>query len=319
MNRIIRIAGAVFLLQIILIGVSFWFFTGAAKSVPNTPFLSFSPDTVDTIELAEQKGGRIVLKKTSAGWIIDDERALAADAQQINSLLKKLATQKQGFAVATTAGANQRFLTGDENYQHHLLCKEGEKSVVDLYIGSAAGFKKSHVRKNGSTEIFSLEVSSFELAATTDKWLDKHILKIAETNIQSLKFPGFTLERNNDSWQIADSSPQARYNGEEIKNLLTKICDLTVDGVADVQTGKKLFSQPPQFSFAITLTDGNTIEYSFIREGEKSFISKVSNRDQYFRFFPQLIEDLKQYSKDKLLGLEQGEKKKEEKKAAKSK
>ena len=316
MTRIIKLALSCLIIQIGLTALIYSSSRQTSQAQPNTTLLQFVPASIDSIELSE-RSTHITLRKSGNGWIIDDDRALPADSQLIEAFLQKLASLKQGFAVATTAAATSRFFTAEDNAQHHLILKEGSTRQADLFIGSAAGFKKAHARKNGSNEIFALELSSFELAANTDKWLDKHLLKIDEKEVTAVRFPNFSLEKTGETWQLAGLSPNQKSNDNEVRNILSKITDLAVEGIADQEGAKKLFDQAKPFSFSIQLTDGNNREFSFVKDKEKNYVGKISGREQYFRFFINTIDDLQGYKKEKFLaGIQETSKdgKKEDKK-----
>lgn len=90
-----------------------------------------------------------MLEKSATGWILPETFSEPADAEQVDKLLEKLATVKQGLAVATTEGAPKRFKTAEDAFERHLVIKEGDNTVGDFYLGSSAGFRHSHVRKAG--------------------------------------------------------------------------------------------------------------------------------------------------------------------------
>ncbi|MEQ8692832.1 MAG: DUF4340 domain-containing protein, partial [Pseudomonadales bacterium] len=86
----------------------------------------------------------------------------------------------------------------------------GDEQLADIYLGTSPGFQRVHARKAGEDEIFSVELSNYELPLTVDGWLDKALLSIAEPldAIQLTLSSGeeHRLQQTDEGWLYNDAA-----------------------------------------------------------------------------------------------------------------
>ena len=234
------------------------------------------------------------------GWSIPAYFSAPVDKTKVTGLLDKLANIKQGFVVATSAAAARRFKVDSGSYENHLILQKADEPLADLYVGTSPAFRQVHARREGSDEIVTIPLSSFELDNQTDKWLDTSVATIKDDDLIGLSFASFTLKKNNDTWQLEGLEDDKRSNRKEIDALVTKARGLTVQDVLDPAKVSTLFDQPV-FRFSAVKKGGEKVDYLFA-EGEKDFyVLKMSNRNNYFKVQTLPVDNLQKVTREKLV------------------
>ncbi|MFW2368879.1 MAG: DUF4340 domain-containing protein [Desulforhopalus sp.] len=250
-------------------------------STPDTLFLALNPAEVSRIELNGMENKRVILERSEDGWILPESFSAAADSKQVEKLLEKLASVKQGLAVATTAGAPKRFKTTRDNFERHLVIKAGDSTVGDFYLGSSAGFRHSHVRKADQSEVVTLPISNFELEIEADKWLDGDLAKLNKDEIKSLELTDIILTRNDTDWSV-DTLKDEQPDKEEVEKIITKVTGLAVQSVLDPQDVSSLFNGGELTQFTVTLNNDSKVTYNLAKQDDR-YVLKMSNNDLYFK------------------------------------
>lgn len=303
MQRLISVAAAVLAIQIVLAVAITMSSTRYAPHTPENTFLDFDPTSVTTVEITGKEGNQLVLRKAESGWILPGSLNMPAAGQQITSLLEKLAKLKQGMAVATTAGADKRFKVAADDFERHLVLKAGDVTVADFYLGTSAGFRQSHARNGAQQDVVAIELGTYEVEPTADRWLDTSLLKINKEEVAAVAFAGFTLHRKDDSWQLDQLTGNEATESDKAEELITKVCNLLVQDVLPAEAVASLFADSePALQFTLTKTDGSGIRYQFAQpEKEDYFVLKTSAHTPYFKVYNLLVEDIKEFSRNTLL------------------
>lgn len=254
---------------------------GLLESSPNTLFLPLNPAEVTSIEITGEENKHLILEKSDNGWILPNTFSVQADSEQVDKLLEKLATVKQGLVVATSGGAPKRFKTADDVFERHLVIKAGSDTVGDFYLGSSAGFRHSHVRKANLSEVTTLPLSNFEVDIDADKWLDRDLAKLTMDDIKALQISDINITRTETGWS-ADTLPNDQLNGEAVENLLTKVSSLAVQSVLEPEDASSLFDGDEAAQFSVTMKDNTEITYRIVKQDDQ-YILNMSNSDLYFK------------------------------------
>lgn len=301
MKRTITVAAALLVMQIAL-AVALNITGGRSADVsPAAPLFSFAPEAATTLEIAGPAGEKLTITKTDAGWILPARFNAPASADQVSSLLGKLAGLKQGLAVATSEEAAKRFKVAETGFERHVLVKKGEETLADLYVGTSPAFRQIHARKAGAREIFTAALNTFELEPAADKWLDKNVLRLGKEEMAELVFPDFTLQQKDKAWQLADVEQGKETAKEAADELVNTVGNLTIQDVMDPGEAAKLFGGEAALSFTVKLKNGTGLDYRFVQQDKDNFLVKRSDRELYGKVHAIQVENLKKYSKEKLL------------------
>ncbi len=299
MQRLIYAAALLLVVQVGLV-VTFNRGGNSLEAVtPDTLFAQFTPDEITGIEIADKDNQRLLLQKDSNAWQIESAFSAPADSEVIDDLLSKIAEAKQGFAVATSSGAAGRFKTAKDDFERHILIKKGDQIVADFYLGTSAGMRKSHARKTSETEVFTLPVSSFEVEAAPDKWLDKSVVQLKKEQLKTIKIADIELKKEESGWQIVGTDPK-EVNTEEIDKLVKAITDIKVESVLDAANVKSLFDKGPELQFVVSTDTKKDVQYSFAKQDDYQVL-KTTDSDLYFKVYSWQVENLQGFNKEKLV------------------
>ncbi len=132
-----------------------------------------------------------------------------------------------GWAVANTASSHQQLEVADDNYQRRVSISSGDDSA-EILVGTSPGFKRSHVRKEGADEVYSVAINTYDLPTNTTDWLDKSLLQIE--GVSSVTLNGEALVQQDEQWVFGDSDNTDQTKAAELVSALE---GLRVTGVAE--------------------------------------------------------------------------------------
>lgn len=300
MRKTITMAAALLVLQLGLVA-ALSFRDGGREGVrPDSPFLTVTPDAVTSLEIIGPEKDRIVLQKGADGWILPEFFGAPVRSEQITALLVRIAELKQGFAVAKTTAAANRFKVADDLFQRHVLVKEGDRTVGDFYLGTSPGFRQIHARRAGSEDIIAVELSTFELETGAEQWLDKEMFRQKQEEMQAISFADFTLVKKEDSWQLEGLPEGVSTNASAVADLVAKASGLTIQTIVAPQEGEPLFAKPPALQYSISVKDGRSVVYRLARAGDDMYILKQSESDLYARVHGLQVAPLLKASRESL-------------------
>ena len=104
-----------------------------------------------------------------------------ADDEKVTTLLDKLAGLQAPWPVATSADVAQRFEVAEDNYQRLVSLRQGDEILAQAYLGTSPGYQRVHARAAGQDDVYSVQLSNYELGLEIDAWLDKAVMAIDET------------------------------------------------------------------------------------------------------------------------------------------
>jgi len=202
-------------------------------SAPSGTLIKIDRDKVDGIVIADDKGAKVALHKTAAGWTLPDVQNLPADAEKVAGLLDKLVAAGAPWPVATSAESAKRFEVAADKFQREIQLKSGDAVVADVYFGTSPGFKKVHARRADSDDVYAISFANYEATARGDDWLDKNVLK-PDGDVTTLARPDhWTLQRNGETWSLDGLAQGETTKQDAATDLVNKVANLRVMGVAD--------------------------------------------------------------------------------------
>lgn len=303
MQRIITIAAILLVIQIGLAAFVLTRGTGKHEAfVPEGSFLSFDPQQVTSLSLSNGEGTTFSMQKNGDSWVAASAADAPVDATQVEELLQRLAAEKQGLAVATTASAAPRFHVAPDAFSSHLVLAGDNGVLADLYVGTGAGYQRSHARRSDSDDIVIIGVGEFELDPALDNWLDKNVLKRDRDQVTRVVFPDFTLTRQNQGWALEPASPGETVPDKRIEDLLESVCGLSLQTLISPAEGTPLFEQQPVLEYHVETRDGTRTTYTFaaLPDDDSAFALRVSDRPFYFKIYGWLVKDLQSFTRERL-------------------
>lgn len=268
---------------------------------PEGHLFTFSPEAASSVTFIDGSEQELTLEKESGSWQLVVQSTPPADENQVKQLLKKLAGMKESLAVATSTGAAKRFKVSEDLFEHHIIVKEGDTEVVDLYIGTSPGFRHVHARVDGQQEILSLPLMSSDLSPTIENWVNKEMLQVKKEDLQQIKMAAFSLVKKEKEWQLAEASENQQLKNEEVEQFVGKLAGLNIQTVLNDEEATEILAKDPYLEYTLTHKEKGTITYSFTKSDEGYFVLRVSDRTPYFKVPEWIVNDIADISKDDLV------------------
>lgn len=257
------------------------------------PVFSFPVDGVQKITI-EATDETLEIVKNKDGWklpVVDD---FPGDQEKITGFLDTVLALKKSWPVATTREGLKPLQVADNDFERKITFAGKDETVLaTLYLGSSPGFKKVYARSGDSSNVYSIEMSTFELPATPDAWTSKDYLFTDLEQVAEITLPAFTLVAGAEGFSLPDLA-----EGEEV---LSKEIDALVTQVTKVRFVRVLGTEPPagydaleqEVAFSLKLKDGS--EKQFLGKGlfeESFYILKVASLPYYFKVSKGIFERL---------------------------
>jgi len=307
MKKITIAAAILLLVQLGL--VAFTQITGRTdmSTPPETPFLTVKGEEVTGLTIFGAKDEKVALEKRNGAWLLPDTFDLPADQNQVTTLIDKLAALKQGFVVASSKEAARRFQVSEDDFVRHLVVHHNDAVVGDFFIGTSPAFRQVHARKAGSDDIVAVDLSTYELETTNDKWLDKTLLQVSDKDLAGIDYADLSLIRkkaenkeSTPSWQLAEND-DAELNVKAAGELADAITGLTISSVIDPQASSKIAIEKPELQFTVHTVNNTNLQYAFAKKDDNTFAVKRSDKELLFVVSKTTFEHIKKYSRDTLL------------------
>ncbi len=270
MNRHVKALSLLLVLQLVVLGgILVW--QQRAMSKPPAKLLAVDRGKIDGLEVIDDKGQKLTLRKGPSGWLLSDSKGLPADNHKVSELLDKLADVKVPWPVATSAESAKRFEVAPDKFQREIKLMEHGKVVGDVYLGTSPGFKKVHARRADSNDIYAISFANYDATARADDWLDKDMLK-PTGDITKLVWPDhWTLQRAADKakdgapWTLDGLASDEKLKQDAATELVNKVANLRIMGVADAPGA----GSQPVLSLNATTKNGE-FDYQLYRPSPKS-------------------------------------------------
>ena len=235
-----RILIGILALQVVLIAAAFL----NRLREPEVPeiFLDVLFEEVTSISIASDEESVDLLREGDS-WVLGDGKP--ADGEKIERVFSDFTSVKGGWPVATSISSAERFEVADDLFQKHVVLSISDDVVADVYIGTSPGYRNIHARNAGSSSVYSIKFSSYELSTDSTGWLDKKLLSADGELTQIIREGKFTLTKNDGTWV---SDPLVELDVEEVDTFVDRFADLSVYDFNDVDLAE---IEPIQF----TLTD----------------------------------------------------------------
>jgi hypothetical protein len=286
MNRHVKALSLILALQlIVLAAVLVWH--QRANTAPSGTLLTVDRSKINGLTIVDDKGQKVTLRKSGTGWILPDSQGLPADNEKVGQLLDKVLGASAPWPVATSSESAKRFEVTPDKFQREIKLLDGQQVIGDLYLGTSPGFKKVHARRADSDDVYAIAFANYEATARADDWLDKALLK-PNGDVTALARPDhWRLQKNGDTWTL-DGAPGEKLKQDVVTDLVNKIANLRVMGVADAPADG---AEPALLLTAVTAN--GEFDYRFYQPQPKGdFVVTRNGQDGAFKFAAYIGEPL---------------------------
>ncbi len=227
MNRHVKALSLLLALQLaVLGGILLWH--QRVASTPTGTLLQVDRAKVDGIVIIDDKGAKLALQRTDAGWTLPDSQPV--DAEKVGQLLDKLLAASAPWPVATSTESAKRFEVAPDKFQREIRLLAQDQVVGDLYFGTSPGFKKVHARRADSEDVYAVAFANYEATTRADDWIDKALLK-PNGDVTALTRPDhWRVQRNGEVWTLDGIAAGETTKQDVVTDLVNKIANLRVMG-----------------------------------------------------------------------------------------
>ncbi|RLA56605.1 MAG: hypothetical protein DRQ65_02880 [Gammaproteobacteria bacterium] len=289
MNRPITALLLVFLVQCGIVATVYWPQQDMLQAPLQQPLVPQDTGIIDEIRIGDEYDNETTLTKVGGHWFISDLENLPANSDKVDTLLERITGPDNGWPIAQSVVARQRFQVADYHYQRSLgFLAQGEQ-LATVYLGTSPGFRKVHARRKGQDAIYSITFNVFDASGASGAWLDPRLLQIRSP--LSITADSYSLNRDSGNWLSgAGLAPDMR----ELEALLAALRSLQVDGVATEDARRELSETEADLVLQVRSLAGETT-MEFFTAAEEHFVSS----SEYRFFFKLSIYDF-----DRLTGID---------------
>jgi len=288
-NRPITALLLVFLVQCGIVATVYWPQQDMLQAPLQQPLVPQNTGIIDEIRIGDEYDNETTLTKVGGHWFISDLENLPANSDKVDTLLERITGPDNGWPIAQSVVARQRFQVADYHYQRSLgFLAQGEQ-LATVYLGTSPGFRKVHARRKGQDAIYSITFNVFDASGASGAWLDPRLLQIRSP--LSITADSYSLNRDSGNWLSgAGLAPDMR----ELEALLAALRSLQVDGVATEDARRELSETEADLVLQVRSLAGETT-MEFFTAAEEHFVSS----SEYRFFFKLSIYDF-----DRLTGID---------------
>jgi hypothetical protein len=242
----------------------------------------------DRLQIEDGDGHQVVVQKSGKGWKLPGYHDTPVARGKVKQALAALEKVKLDDPVATSSQAAARFKTAKEKFERHLQLFQGERKLLDLYLGRAAGVSKSYLRLAGKQAVFQARLPQWDFPAEPKQWLDHELLRKEASNLRSLTVDGLVLTRHGKGEKAEWKADKGLSKGEVldqkgVKRLLDALTALRVDEVLGTSPDKAWKLDRPERKLVLQ-SDGKPVTWLLARPEKGDFrVLKSSAHPWYFR------------------------------------
>lgn len=263
--------------------------------------LAFDSRAVDGVRIEDGKES-LELRRRDGKWRLPGSGDFPADQGAVERLLDQLAGLEQGWPVATTAGAAERFKVADDDFERKLTLLANDRTQAVLYVGTSPGFRKVHVRPADKDTVYAVSFNTWEVNAKADDWIDKGILKLDPAEVTEVEIPGVHLKREGEVLKLADLSDQEETDSQQAKALVDKLAGLRIESVLGSEVKPEYRQDAPEMEINLTRKGGESLNYRFSKPKDATYyVLKRSDLDDYFKLAEYAVDPIKQATREKLV------------------
>ena len=311
MNRtLVALAGLLALQLIVAAGLGYAR-SGLAGPPKEVPLVALTDHKIDRITIEGPDKAKVVLAQAKGSWQLPELNDFPADQTRVKTLVHSLGKLHEGLPVATTRDAQARFKVSDANFERRVTLAAGGRPVGTVYFGTSPSMREIHARRNGQSDVYSVQFASWQMPAKASDWEDKTLLQIPVHDIDAIDVAGLHIVHAADksaktpAWQATGLAAGESLDQSAAASLAGSLADLEFDHVITGAPPADDGLASPAIELTVTKRGGASVVYRIGKSKDgKTYTLKSSTRSELF--------DLRSYaaapliaaaSRDKLLGI----------------
>jgi len=289
-------------IAVIQIGLAVWAFSGKTQlheQAASSTLLAFEKAQIDQISISDADN-TLTLSKQDGHWQTAD--AFPLESGKMDALLDKLSGLKFGLPVATSEAALKRFKVAEDAFERRVLLKKSGDTVVELYLGTGSGVRKSHLRNAEQDAVYVADIGSYDLPVAVGEWQDKTVLQLDKDEVTGIQLGDLKLSLLSENpetpataakasassastpkrWQTDSLTDGQQLNQAAINEALSSFSSLRFSKVLGKEAKPEYQLDQPIMSVSLTHTDGERHYQLTKLKDADHYVMKVSGREEYF-------------------------------------
>ncbi len=305
MNRIMTILVAVLVAQGAL--ALFLNMTGDDYSAyqPEEKLLTVDFQMLDAITI-EDADKTLRLEKVEKQWQLPALANFPLSEIKYEKVLVQLNQLKKGWPSATTEEAAERFKVSTKQFERKLTLYRGDKAVQTIFIGSSPGFRKVHVRVDGDSNIYTVELNAFDLSVKASDWINQRKLHISESELVKAELPSLTLKRVGEIFIVENLKKNEVTTPQEARGLVQKLERINYLEVLGDEDKESYNQSVPEFAYILYLKEDEKLIYRFSKpKGWEDYVLKRSDLGYFFKVSGDTVKQIKGMGREKLVTIKE--------------
>ena len=300
------------LLAVQVVGLVASQFTGTAsarRTAPARLFATLEADKVSKIEiLGEPKDEdsdpdqeSMILEKINGKWGVASADHYPVNAEKVKELTEKLEKLRSRTTVLTGSKYHEKLEVSPEKYQRKVTVSAGGETST-FYVGSSPSFKNTHVRVDGSDDVYLVnEFGTSDLGTRAWSWVDRKYHDIPADDVWAVAVKNskgsFVLEKDPTSSTWAAVGTTQELDKSTVDDIVRKARSMSLEqpvskgeqpehGLSSPQatvmltTGTSTIAgAPPKETRTVTVKIGKKLEKPaqyFVKSSDSPYVVRVS-------------------------------------------
>jgi len=267
---------------------------------------------VNRLTIEESNGEKTVLTKSDDEWTLPDQDNFPADKGKVERLIENLASIKEGYPIATSEGALERFKLTEKTFERRIALAKNDRALATVYLGSSRGAREVYARRDDQNEVYAIDFASYRAPAAGDEWIDANILKMSADKLVEIEVNGLKLgitkpetgdtkgdgenidaatDGNKDTssktgavWRLVDARPGDVLLTDKAADLASRIADIRIASVLGENAKPHYGLDDPRAVITVRLDSGEATTYRIGKMTNKDdYVLKSTVRPEYFR------------------------------------
>lgn len=310
MSMLNKILVALLATQVVVVIASQFTRTASARrSAPERLFATLDADKVSKIEIigtpknedSDPDQESIVLEKVNGKWGVASADQYPVNAQKVKDLTEKLEKLRSRTTVLTGSKYHEKLEVSSDKYQRKVNVTTGGETST-FYMGSSPSFKNTHVRVDGSDEVYLVnDFGTSDLGTRAWSWVDRKYHDIPAKDVWALtvKNPkgSFVLEKDpaSETWAAVGTTKELDKN--TVDDIVRKARSISLEqpvgkgeksdhglkapqATVTLTTGTSTIAgAPPKETRTVTVKIGKKLEKPaqyFVKSSESPYVVRVS-------------------------------------------
>ncbi len=246
-----------------LLGLTLWA-VGSRDDRPTglgeLPSIELDKEAITSLEIVRPENERVVLSNVDGVWRVTEPMDAAADKNNVESALNRLADLQVARVVATRPENYER-LQVDEASAVLVVAKAGEDTLARLMIGKY-GNGMTMLRVDDHAEVFGARGSlRYAFDRELKSWRDRMVVSVDAANVQTIRFESangtFEFQREGDGWKVLEADDALEdFDPKQVTGRLSTTARLTASDFAPEDTSAaRAGLTEPQATVTLTLAD----------------------------------------------------------------